>query len=78
MIRHRPPRKVQNHHRAFHLLFGNMLANEVAKMLTDTWIDPDFYLICSPRKKKQSPRVKAEIQQIIITLPKGVKYEIKT
>lgn len=42
-------------HKAFHRLFGNMLAEEVAAMLTDTWIDRDYYLVAVPRKKK-SPK----------------------
>lgn len=47
----------RSEHRAFHLLFGNMLADEVAAMLTDTWIDPDYYLVAIPyHKGKPSPR----------------------
>lgn len=68
----------QNHHRAYHLLFGNMIPKEMAKTLTGTWIDPDFYLVAIPRKKKQGPRNKSEVQQITISIPKGVKYEIET
>ena len=55
-----------------------MLPQEVAKLLTDIWIDANFYLVAIPRKKKQSPRIKSETQQIVITLPMGVKYEIDT
>ena len=40
-------------HKAFHRLFGNMLAPEIAAMLTDTWIDPDHYLVAVPYKKKK-------------------------
>lgn len=39
-------------HRAWHLIVGNMDAEEVAAMLTDTWIDPNFYLVAVPRQKK--------------------------
>ena len=38
-------------HRAWHRLVGNMNAEEVAAMLTDTWIDPDYYLVAIPRDK---------------------------
>lgn len=44
----------QGEHRAFHQLFGNMLADEVAAMLTDTWIDSDYYLVAIPRKRKKA------------------------
>jgi len=44
-------------HRAWHRLVGNMTADEVAAMLTDTWIDPDYYLVAVPRiKTKKKPR----------------------
>ena len=42
----------QKLHRAWHLLVGNMNAEEVANMLTDTWIDPDYCLVAIPRKRK--------------------------
>lgn len=51
----------QKQHRAWHLLVGNMTADEVAAMLTDTWIDPDYYLVAIPRhrpaNKKRRKRV---------------------
>lgn len=43
-------------HQAYHKLFGNMLAEEVAAMLTDTWIDSNVYFVAVPRKKKVSKR----------------------
>jgi hypothetical protein len=42
----------QAHHRAWHLLFGNMLPDEVASAITDNWISRDYYLVAIPRKKK--------------------------
>lgn len=39
------------HHHAWHLLFGNMDADEVAAMISDTWIDPDYYLVAVPRDR---------------------------
>lgn len=43
------------YHRAFHQLFGNMHADEIARVLTEVWIDPDVYMVCVPRKKKSPP-----------------------
>ena len=42
----------QKQHRAWHLLVGNMTAQEVAAMLTDVWIDPEYYLVAVPRSRK--------------------------
>lgn len=38
------------HHRAFHNLFGLGKPHDVAKILNDTWIDPDFELIVRRRE----------------------------
>lgn len=43
----------QNMHRAWHLLVGNMEAPEIADMLNDNWIDPSYYLVAIPRKRKK-------------------------
>jgi len=43
-------------HSAYHLLFGAMLPDEVASLLNQTYIDPDYYLVAMPRKKKASKR----------------------
>lgn len=43
-------------HKAYHQLFGNMLPDEIAAMLTDTWIDSNMYMVAVPRKKKQGKR----------------------
>lgn len=40
-------------HVAYHRLFGNMLPDEVAAMLTDTWIDREYYLVAVPYKKNR-------------------------
>ena len=45
-----------NLHRAYHVLFANMLPEEVAKTLTDTWIDPKFELIAK-KKEVHSERI---------------------
>lgn len=49
-------------HEAYHLLFGNKSPEEVAKILTETWIDPDFVLLAIHREKGISL---AEISQIV-------------
>lgn len=49
----------QEIHRAWHKVVTNMTAKEIAKMLSDHLIDPRYYLIAVPRKRKQ-PRGKRE------------------
>lgn len=44
----------QSQHRAWHLLVGNMTAQEAAKMLSDIWIDSNYYLVAVPRKRPQA------------------------
>ena len=39
-------------HRSYHQLFGNLLPHEITSVLNDVWIDPDFYLVCMPRKRR--------------------------
>lgn len=66
-------------HIAWHKLVGNMTAQEAAKMLSDTWIDPDYYLIAVPRKRTVSRRRKrkycidceAEVMKFIPKTHKG-------
>ena len=38
-------------HRAYHALFNNMNPHEVARELSNVWIDPDFILIAMRREK---------------------------
>lgn len=49
-------------HRAYHLLFGTKSPEDVAKILTETWIDPDYVMIAVHREKGISL---AEISQIV-------------
>ena len=37
-------------HEAYHTLFGNRPPWEVAKLLNDSWIDPEFKLVCFRKK----------------------------
>ena len=39
-------------HRAWHILFGNTSATEIAKLITDVWVDPDYFFVAVPRKKR--------------------------
>ena len=43
-----------DYHKAYHLLFGNLLPDEMAELLNDVYISPDYYLVAFPRKKKQA------------------------
>jgi hypothetical protein len=45
-------------HRAYHQLFSNLPPNEVARLLTKTWIDSAFYLIAVPRNKSKRKIIK--------------------
>ena len=38
-------------HEAYHLLFSNDEPMEVAKKLSEVWIDPDFIMVAIPRNK---------------------------
>lgn len=38
-------------HEAYHLLFANGTPHDVAQILNDIWIDPDYELIVKKRKK---------------------------
>ena len=40
----------QNQHQAFHLLFQNHEAPEIASLLNRVWIDPAWELIAHPRR----------------------------
>lgn len=46
----------QKQHRAWHMLVGNMTAKEAAKMLSDVWIDPNYYFVAIPRKRAEVKR----------------------
>ena len=39
----------RRYHLAYHMLFQNMLPNEVARLLNDVYIDPDVALVAVPR-----------------------------
>ena len=39
------------YHRAYHLLFCNMQPEEIAAVLNDVWIDPDYKLIAIRRQR---------------------------
>lgn len=33
-------------HRAWHVLFSNKTPHEIAKIISEIWIDPDYEFIC--------------------------------
>lgn len=43
-----------NLHRAYHTIFGSMTPPEVAKLLTEVYIDPDYRMVAElkPRRKR--------------------------
>lgn len=43
-------------HRAWHRIIGNRLPDEVAALLTEKFISPDYYLVAVPRNKKSGHR----------------------
>jgi hypothetical protein len=44
-----------NLHRAWHTLFGNMLPHEIARLISKTYLDPDYQMVCQlkPRHKRE-------------------------
>lgn len=62
-------------HRAWHRLFANGTAKEVASIINDCWIDPDYYFVAVPRKKKQGIKHKHSLQ--INCTECGERCEIK-
>jgi len=45
-----------NLHRAWHTLFGSMSGVEIARVITNVFLDPDYQMIC--QQKKNCPRDK--------------------
>ena len=41
----------KHRHRAYHLLFGNALPDEVARILSEQYISPDWVLVAIKRDK---------------------------
>jgi hypothetical protein len=39
-------------HTAWHILFTNRDPESIARYINAVWLDPEFELICIPRKKK--------------------------
>jgi hypothetical protein len=64
-------------HQAFHHLFGNMVASEVASMMTDTWIDSEYYFVAIPRKKKK-PKPKRQRMYCVDCQAEVLKHIPKT
>ena len=45
-------------HEAWHLLFANYEPDVIAKIINESWLDADFYLVAMPRKKKRKRKYK--------------------
>lgn len=56
------------YHRAWHLLFSNDSPQEIARKITEIWIDPDYYVIAIPRKKRKPVRVKEGLVKLSIRI----------
>lgn len=54
-------------HRAWHRLFTNLSPQEIAAIINDCWLDPDFYLVAIPRKKIQGQKHKHTIKIVCDT-----------
>ena len=71
----------QDIHRAWHLVVGNMNAPEVAKMLSDHLIDPRYYFIAVPRKRKHPKKKRCRMYctdceaEVLKHIPKTSKGE---
>ena len=61
-LHHRKPRSIggmnefknvakvpRNKHEAYHLLFSNLTAPQIADVLNMFWIDPDYFMVAVPR-----------------------------
>jgi hypothetical protein len=66
----REPRNIsvvsQQHHRAYHQLFGNDSPREVARKLTVIWINPDWYMVAVPRAKRKPIIIKKGTVRILV------------
>lgn len=43
----------QKYHKSWHRLFGRDAPNEIASLITKIYLDPDFYMVAIPRKKRR-------------------------
>jgi len=39
----------RNKHEAYHLLFSNLTAPQIADVLNMFWLDPDYFMVAVPR-----------------------------
>jgi hypothetical protein len=50
----------ESEHRAWHLLFRNYTAHQIAEIINEHWIDPAFQLVVAPRNAKVQLSFKLE------------------
>jgi hypothetical protein len=60
-------------HQAYHQLFQNKSPEEIARDLTSTWIDPDYYMVAIPRNKRKPLVIKRGNIRILIRIIEGGK-----
>lgn len=53
-----------NYHQAWHKLFANLSPQEIAAIINDCWLDPDFYFVTIPRKKVQGQKHKRTLKVV--------------
>lgn len=61
-------------HNAWHRLFANYDPPMIAKIINDSWLDPDYYLVAIPRKKRKSNRGQLAL---VATCECGMRCEIQ-
>jgi hypothetical protein len=46
----------ENLHRSWHTLFGSMTPPEIARLITEVYLDPDYRMVCQlkPRQKRDN------------------------
>jgi hypothetical protein len=45
-----------NLHRAWHTLFGNMLPHEIARLISEVYLDPDYRMVAELKPRRQKSK----------------------
>lgn len=70
-----PPKK----HQAWHRLFQNLSPQEIAAIINDCWLDPDFYFVTIPRRKAVGKRHRHTLEITCKTCGNGCEIkDVKT
>ena len=57
-------------HRAWHTLFNNSSAPDIAAIITETWLDPDYYMVAIPRYKSRRHDQEKVVKYFLVTITK--------